>query len=164
MLKSSVSMVVGVFGFGLIFGVADVALAGSKIAFECKIDSVVPDICTINPDGSGFLNITNTPNVEESNPTWSPDGTRIAFVVETPENDPEYGISVMDADGGNRHRVLFETPTGVFLDFDAVKHAWSPELPSRVAAISPLGQFVVVFLLGGATALYLNREREPGAP
>ncbi len=38
------------------------------------------DIWVMNSDGSEQLNITNTPDVNEAAPAWSPDGTRIAFV------------------------------------------------------------------------------------
>jgi TolB protein len=34
----------------------------------------------MNPDGSGQVNLTSTPSLNEEWPTWSPDGTRIAFV------------------------------------------------------------------------------------
>jgi hypothetical protein len=38
------------------------------------------DIFVVNEDGSGLRNLTNTPDVNESAPTWSPDGTRLAFL------------------------------------------------------------------------------------
>jgi Tol biopolymer transport system component len=38
------------------------------------------DLFTINPDGSGAANLTNTASpISESDPAWSPTGTRIAF-------------------------------------------------------------------------------------
>lgn len=37
------------------------------------------DIYTVNVDGSGLTQVTNTPNRWEQEPAWSPDGTRITF-------------------------------------------------------------------------------------
>ena len=34
----------------------------------------------MNPDGSGVVNLTNTPTESESQPAWSPDGRFIAFL------------------------------------------------------------------------------------
>ncbi|HEX6747652.1 MAG TPA: hypothetical protein VF092_10215 [Longimicrobium sp.] len=47
---------------------------GSKITF---VDWWL-DIYVINPDGTGLVNVTNSP-AYEIEPSWSPDGTRILF-------------------------------------------------------------------------------------
>ena len=70
------------------------------------------DIFTVDPDGTGLTNITNTPDAGEGRPEWSPDGQRIAFVmaqVATP------GINIMNADGSNKQFLV----AGGF-------HKWSP--------------------------------------
>jgi Tol biopolymer transport system component len=57
------------------------------------------DIWVMNSDGSEQLNITNTPDVNETDPAWSADGTRIAYV------EGEIGfnrLAVVNADGGGR--------------------------------------------------------------
>lgn len=38
------------------------------------------DLFTIGIDGSNLTQITNTPNFSETSPSWSPDGTSLAFV------------------------------------------------------------------------------------
>jgi TolB protein len=39
-----------------------------------------PDLYLMRPDGTGLRRLTNTPNVAETEPAWSPDGTRLALV------------------------------------------------------------------------------------
>jgi dipeptidyl aminopeptidase/acylaminoacyl peptidase len=57
------------------------------------------DIWVMNPDGSGQTNVTNTTDLNETNPAWSADGTRIAYV------EGYNGVNtlmVVNADGTNR--------------------------------------------------------------
>jgi hypothetical protein len=80
---------------------AQVTAVNGKIAYTvCDYSpvagEVVCDIWTMNADGSEQTNLTNTPDLNESGPAWSPDGTRIAY-VEGPTYF--YKIMVMNADG-----------------------------------------------------------------
>jgi len=45
---------------------------GSKLAFTFAAADVKADIFVINADGTGLRNLTNSPEVSESFPTWSP--------------------------------------------------------------------------------------------
>lgn len=74
------------------------------------------EIYTINADASGLSNITNNPD-DESQPLWSPDGTKLLFISDR-SGDGE--IYRMDANGAN---VIQLTDSEGF-DFSPV---WSPD-------------------------------------
>jgi dipeptidyl aminopeptidase/acylaminoacyl peptidase len=73
---------------------------------------------SINPDGSGLTNLTNTGNARgELGPAWSPDGTKLAFAVD-PYTEPSSAIYVMNADGSD--------PTFIAQNYFS-SPAWSPD-------------------------------------
>jgi hypothetical protein len=92
-----------------------------QIAFDRQTETG-KHIYIMNTDGSGVRQLTNEPG-SQTWPTWSPDGSKIAFVA--------YGVTepgrlvVMNADGSNR--VVITGP-----DLSAVQPAWSPD-GSRIA-------------------------------
>jgi Tol biopolymer transport system component len=74
---------------------------GQKLAFTSdQIGDFHHDLYVMNPDGTGRTNLTNGPATpgSVSRPTWSPDGTKIAFEEST---DGVSGIAVVNADGTN---------------------------------------------------------------
>ena len=93
---------------------------GTRIAFVCFIGpeteggfrTVGPsDICVMDADGRGSARLTNDP-VSDGEPTWSPDGSRIAFRRAA-------DIYTMQPDGTDVTRLT----TDVF----AYEPAWSPD-------------------------------------
>lgn len=75
-----------------------------KIAFLRDEDfSGVNDIYVINANGTGTVNVTNSPMSWEYTPSWSPDGSKLAFYAQS-FSDPELpsGIYSMNADGSGR--------------------------------------------------------------
>ena len=76
-----------------------------KIVFSTFDDPPGPDsnIWTMNPDGTGRINVTAGSRSNDATPDWSPDASQIAFVSD--RDDPTFEIYVMNADGGDVRRL-----------------------------------------------------------
>jgi Tol biopolymer transport system component len=89
---------------------------GSKLAYSRSLPgSPNPDICVINANGTGLVNLTNNA-VPDYWPAWSPNGAKIAFnsLRNTTQN-----IYVMNADGSNETKVTSQAADS--------SPAWSPD-------------------------------------
>jgi TolB protein len=51
---------------------------GTRILYMCRHGGPDFELCVINPDGSGLLQLTDD-TIQELTPTWSTDGSRIVF-------------------------------------------------------------------------------------
>ena len=81
------------------------------------------DICSINPDGSGFAQLTE--NGVSYRPDLSPDGQKIAFLSGPP---PAVSLYVMDANGSNKQEYISDQRN--IYDFD-----WSPNGAAILASV-----------------------------
>lgn len=90
---------------------------GLKIAFDRQDEEDEPDIWVMNANGSGQTNLTDSPGIYDADPTWSPNGEKIAFTTTRDEN---FEIYVMNADDGTEQTNLTNDGS---TDTDP---AWSP--------------------------------------
>ncbi len=93
------------------------------IVYDCAANGpgTGTEICSVNPDGSGFANLTNNP-LGDSGPEISPDGKHIAWRHDISE------LWIMDPDGGNPRNVA---DPDVLTSFG--EPTWSPD-SKRLAA------------------------------
>jgi Tol biopolymer transport system component len=81
----------------------NVSADGQHVVFQSFRDEGW-NIFSMNADGSNQVDLTKTKqadNIINFEPTWSPDGTKVAFMRQTPTAGEEQDIWVMDANGTN---------------------------------------------------------------
>jgi hypothetical protein len=82
----------------------DVSPGGERIAFGHSESGEPSDIAVIDIDGDHFWNVTQTANLAESAPSWSPDGNQLAIMrydtnesgALQPGEPPNWNIHILD--------------------------------------------------------------------
>lgn len=90
--------------------------AGDRVVYVRPTAEITTELWIMNADGSDHRMLTS--GSTDVTPTWSPDGTRIAF-QRSPGFAPPFEIWAIDAAGGDAARV--------FSDESAFAPAWSPD-------------------------------------
>jgi Tol biopolymer transport system component len=104
------------------------------------------DIWVVNVDGSGQRRLTFTPDRQERDPAYSPDGDRIAYTV-SPVNGGGTQIYVMRASGNGQRNLTPEE------DIECPdRGTYSHNVVSQHASWSPSGRRIAFTGAGGCTA------------
>ena len=69
------------------------------------VNQTTSSIYKFNSDGTGLTRLTTTANVFDSEPSWSPDGSKIAFTRIYRTQNYRNELWLMNADGSNQHYI-----------------------------------------------------------
>ena len=129
---------------------------GSKIAFYTDRDYLSADpkehsteIYVMNADGSNPTRITNSFTIDAW-PSWSPDGSKIAFQSYRDGNE---NIYVMNADGTDPVRLTSHPKVDYY-------PAWSPD-GSKIAFYSDRDDNLEIYIMNADGSNQTNLSREP---
>ena len=78
------------------------------------------EVWVSNPDGSGLINLSNSPSTDNAHPTWSPDGLSVAF---SSNRSGRYDIFVVNAGGVG----LANLTSGAAFPHGGSRPVWSPD-------------------------------------
>jgi Tol biopolymer transport system component len=122
--------------------------SSSVIVFDTRYSAAVSQIYTIRPDGSGLQQLTHSTKHGSWDPSFSPQGTEIAFARDGSRGSV---IVVMDNGGIQRHRLRSDagyddyaptfTPDGNAIVF--VRCQQGPGYPCRIARMALDGSHLV---------------------
>jgi Tol biopolymer transport system component len=98
------------------------------------------EIWIANPDGSGFVNLSNNATADDADPSWAPNGLRVAFAS---NRTGHWDIFVVNVDGTG----LTNLTDGPDVIADAITPVWSPD-GTRIAFIYG-GQGGQVWVMNG---------------
>lgn len=125
---------VRIFPEGTSIGTVRPSPDGSKLAFAATIDGTT-GIFVANRDGTDRQRVVGWEHGTPSEPTWSPDGTRLAYTVRANSGGTDiWVVTVGDA----------STARNITADVEGVSQsmsAWSPVLPdgsTRIAFVQPI--------------------------
>jgi TolB protein len=118
------------------------------------IENPAWDIFVMNVDGTQQMQLTKNPS-NELEPSWSPDGEKIAFISD--RNGQDFDIYVMNADGSNVTQLTDDSAN----EFGAV---WSPD-GTQIVFNSDRNGNVQLFMMGidGSNLVQLTKDSSNSA-
>jgi Tol biopolymer transport system component len=127
---------------------------GSRIAFAAfPTGATKRDLFTIDPNGTGLTNVTNTPALDEREPSWSPDSAQLAYAR---SSGSDYEIRRIGANGTG------DAPVANNHGIDDRQPAWSPT-GREIAYVTRVSddQEIAVIAVDGSSGLRLTRSEGP---
>jgi TolB protein len=91
-----------------------------KIAFYKQTVEGPDELFVVNSDGLGQQNITNTPDVSETTPAWSPDGKKLVYQLHPPRRGADTEIAIIHVKSGSKRKITDNS-------YQDLHPAWSPD-------------------------------------
>lgn len=132
---------------------------GRWIAYQSDYDGNEQwDIFLVSPRSGQVLNITNTAEISEENPVWSPDGEFLAYTVK-PKDSPTHEIDIMEVATKKVRHITVNTPK----DLSNFNPIWSKNGKSIVfTQANSAGKDTNVFIADVATGKATNLTQHEG--
>lgn len=132
---------------------------GRWIAYQSDYDGNEQwDIFLVSPRSGQVLNITNTAEISEENPLWSPDGEFLAYTVK-PKDSPTHEIDIMEVATKKVRHITVNTTK----DLSNFNPVWSKNGKSIVfTQVNSAGKDANVFIADVATGKATNLTQHEG--
>jgi len=106
---------------------------GTRLALVSYPTDTTQSIYVVDAGGSNITRLTDSAGVVDTDPAWSPDGTRIAFTRVLPSRSNREEIWMMNADGSDQR----------FIGIQGMAPEWSPSGTRLIYSSSVSGNYEI---------------------